>query len=71
MVGGGKARQAQLVVAGVGAKLAGGLADLLGAALPEGAVDLPRLAEAAAAQDWLRMTVLLERAIEFPVILNQ
>ena len=49
MVGGGKARKAQLVIAGVAAKLAGALADKLGAALPEGTVELARLTEAAAA----------------------
>ena len=49
MVGGGKAGQAQLVIAGVAAQLARAVADEFGAALTERAVQLPRLAEAAAA----------------------
>ena len=49
MVGGGKARKAQLVIAGVAAKLAGALADKLGAALAEGTVQLACLAKPAAA----------------------
>ena len=49
MVGGGQARQAQFVIAGVAAECTGAVADELGAALAEGAVELPGLTEAAAA----------------------
>ena len=49
MIGGGQTRQAQFIVAGVAAERAGAVADELGAAFTEGAVELACLTEAAAA----------------------